>query len=456
VRPPAPARWVHAAGAALASGTLIAASPHLGTTAKLLLALVASALVLDLVRREARDPGSPVPIVCCSAGVLLLAVAVPPRFSQDLWSYAIVGRILAVHHASPYLDSARTFPHDALFGRVGGEWRTGTTPYGPLFVAHSAMVALVAGSHAMLYRLAFQAGAAVAIGIAMLVCWYETRRTSALALIGLHPVVACSVVNGGHNDALVGLGVLLAVIAVRHERFRAGGLFVAAALLVKVTAGFALLPLLAWSWKRGGRRAAGAFAAPCLLALAGMAAIPGFMRSVRHANTSTISSTSIWNIPLRTLPRLLPDLVHPAPYTLVHEALLALLVVLVGATVWSLRGRDPAPGVVTALVGWVAFGAYVLPWYAIWALPTAALHARSRLAALVAVQGALATAAFLIPRSALSDGGVVSVTVRVGVPIAVVALFVWALANRPWRGQTPAAVTIASVRNPASRPISTP
>jgi len=431
VHTPARARWAHAAGAAAASCTLVALAPSLGTSEKLLLAFVASALVLDLVRREARDPGSPVPIVWCSAAVLLVAVAAPPRFSHDLWSYAIVGRILAVHHASPYLHSARTFPHDALFGRVGSEWRSGTTPYGPLFVAHAAAVALVAGSHALLYRLAFQAGAAIAIAIAMFCCWHETRRTSALALLGLHPVVACSVVNGGHNDAFVGLGVLLAVIAVRHERFRTAGWCLAATVLVKATAGLALLPLLAWSWKRGGRRAARAFAAPPLLAFAGMAAIPGFVHSLRRADTSTISRTSIWNIPLRTLPRLVPDLVHPAPYTLVRAGLLALLAVVAVATVWSRRLRDPGAGVVAALSGWVAFGAYVLPWYAIWALPTAALHARSRLAALVAIQGALATAAFLIPRSALSAGGVVTEVVRVGVPLAVVALFVWALTSGP-------------------------
>jgi alpha-1,6-mannosyltransferase len=362
-----------------------------------------------------------------------VAVAAPPRFSHDLWSYAIVGRILAVHHASPYLHSARTFPHDALFRRVGSEWRTGTTPYGPLFVAHAASIAFVAGSHAMLYRLAFQSGAAIAIGAAMLACWCETKRTSALALIGLHPVVACSVVNGGHNDAFVGLGVLLAVIAVRHRRFRAGGWCLVAALLVKATAGLALLPLLAWSWKRGGRHAARALVSPCLLAVAGMAAIPGFVHSLRHANTTTISRTSIWNLPLRTLPHLLPDLIRPAPFTLVRVALLALLLVVVAATVWSRRSRDPAAGVVAALTGWVAFGAYVLPWYAIWALPTAALHAKSRLTALVAIQGALATAAFLIPRSVVSAGGVVTETVRVGVPLAVAALFVWALAGRTVR-----------------------
>jgi hypothetical protein len=84
---------------------------------------------------------------------------------------------------------------------------------------------------------------------------------------------------------------------------------------------------------------------------------------------------------------------------------------------------------VTALTGWVAFGAYVLPWYAIWALPTAALHARSRLTALVALQGALATAAFLVPRSLLSDGGVASAAVRMGVPLVVLALFAWALSG---------------------------
>ena len=69
-------------------------------------------------------------------------------------------------------------------------------------------------------------------------------------LLGLHPVITCSLVNGGHNDAFIGLGVLLAVIATRNERYTRAGLWIAAALLVKATAGLALVPLVVWAWTR--------------------------------------------------------------------------------------------------------------------------------------------------------------------------------------------------------------
>ena len=38
--------------------------------------------------------------------------------------------------------------------------------------------------------------------------WRATRSTAALALVGLHPEVAGSIVNAGHNDAMVALGLL--------------------------------------------------------------------------------------------------------------------------------------------------------------------------------------------------------------------------------------------------------
>ena len=99
------------------------------------------------------------------AVLLLVAVVFPPRFSHDLWSYAIVGRIVAVHHANPYLHPAGAFAADPLLRFVGPAWRRGTTPYGPLFAVQAAAVAIIGGTHPLLYRVAFQGEAAVAIGI---------------------------------------------------------------------------------------------------------------------------------------------------------------------------------------------------------------------------------------------------------------------------------------------------
>lgn len=426
--PEPPARWPQSIAVALLTVIFIAGADTFATAVKVGLVLAASVCALDLVRREARDPGSPVPIACSAAAALTLAVIFPPKFSHDLWSYSIAGRMVAVHHASPYLHAANAFRHDPLYHLVGTEWRTGTTPYGPLFTLYSAAVAFVSGAHPLLYRLAFQGGAAVAMGFALLALWRKTRSTSALALLGLHPLIVSSVVNGGHNDAFIGLGVLLAVLCARRERYVRAGCWITGALLVKATAGLALLPLLMWCWARGGRRAtAQILAAPLLVAAPVMLLTPGMMHSLHTAKTRVITRTSIWNYPLRLLPHVFSPGQHARVEHLVSLAL-AVVVALVVLITWIARhDRDPAPGIVAATAAWLIFSAYVLPWYTVWALPVAALTVRNRMTWLVTIQGVAITAAFAIPRTSLPGRTPLSNTVQLVLPGLLALMFVWAI-----------------------------
>src|SRR5438552_11451849 len=59
------------------------------------------ALLVCLARRPASLPPALVAVVGFGLGVV--AITVPPRQSGDLYSYAMYGRILAVHHANPYV-----------------------------------------------------------------------------------------------------------------------------------------------------------------------------------------------------------------------------------------------------------------------------------------------------------------------------------------------------------------
>jgi alpha-1,6-mannosyltransferase len=394
------------------------------------LVLIAAGCSLDLVRREARNPGSPVPILCTTAALFAIAIVCPPRLSHDLWSYAMVGRLVLVHHANPYLVPPGAYGHDAFTALVAHGYRHTTTPYGPLFTLHAVIVAFVAGSHPLLARLAFQASAAGAMGVALSVVWRATRSTSALALLGLHPVVACADVNGGHNDAFVGLGVLMSVVEVRRGRSARAGWWIAAALLVKVTAGLALLPIVVWVWARGGRVAAQrVVAAPLLVAVPVLILTPGAIVSLLHGQVGVVSRMSIWGLVLRPPALAFRQLPHVTGAVLGPLALV--VVIAVAARIaWRARlMRDVVPAVTAAVAAWLVFGAYVLPWYTVWALAVSALLANSRIKWCVALQGAAMTAAFVIPREAIAAGGLLSSTVRFVVPVALVAMFVWALAG---------------------------
>ena len=240
--------------------------------------------------------------------------------------------------------------------------------------------------------------------------------------------MACTVVNGGHNDALVGLALLLAVIDVRRERYGRAGWWIAAALLVKVTAGLALLPIVAWVWVHGDwvavRRVV---AGPLLVALPVMLVTPGLVSSLGHGQIGVVSRTSIWNLALR-LPALFGPHAPHATGALLGPLAFAVVVGVAVCAAWGTRHRrDPTPGVVAALAAWLVFGGYVLPWYTVWALPVAALVPLDEMTWVVAVQGAAITAAWMIPRSTIGAGGLVSDAVRFVIPLAIAAMFVWAL-----------------------------
>src|SRR5437764_5408667 len=46
--------------------------------------------------------------------LLTVAVALPPRSSRDVWSYAIYGRAVSVHHTSPYTVDPDAFRGDPV------------------------------------------------------------------------------------------------------------------------------------------------------------------------------------------------------------------------------------------------------------------------------------------------------------------------------------------------------
>lgn len=387
--------------------------------------IAAALLVLDLTRREARDPGDPRPIVWSITGLLALAVAMPMRYGTDVWSYSMIGRVVAVHHESPYLHALGHFSHDPLLRFVDPPWRNGTAPYGPMFVLQSAAVAWIAGAHALLYRLAYQLMAAIVVGVTLRLLWQEQRSTAALAMFGLHPVVAGPIVNGGHNDALLALGALGAVLLLRRGRHVAAGTALAASLLIKLTAGLFIIPLCAWVLVQHGVRALGRMLAPIVLvAMPLTLLIPGLLHSARGANQGVITRTSLWNLPLRV--SWFPWHGVP-PERLTSSSLLIVGALVVLVTLLGAFRRDAAPGLVAGNSGWLVAAAYIVPWYSVVPLPTAALHPRSRLCTFVWFQAAAITIAWAMPNDFIARMPKVDWTIRYAVPIAIAAMFVWAL-----------------------------
>ena len=420
-------RWPEALATAACTGFVIVAPKSLTPAIRVAFVLMATAGAIDLSRREARDPGSPLPIACAIAALFGLAVATPPKFATDIWSYTLTGRILAVHHLNPYRVAPVKMASDPLLPLLHHTWRSGTTPYGPVAVLHAASVALIAGTHPLLYRLAFQSSAAAAIGAALYLLWRTTRSTAALALVGLHPEVVGSIVNGGHNDAVIALGLLVIVLLLARGRMGTAGWVFLATVLTKLTLAYATIPIAVWIWHRHGRRALLRFLLPSIVAVPLVAVIPGAVKSMTQANGGVVTRLAIWNVPIHVGWFTFAGL-HASNYSSIG---LVAVAVLISIAAWRERDQlSPARGAAFGVAAWVGLAAYVVPWYTVTGLVVAALRPTGRLARWLAVQGGIITAAFLIPRSALTNSSIVGAAVHLYIPLALTATLAWVVFER--------------------------
>ena len=199
--------------------------------------------------------------------------------------------------------------------------------------------------------------------------WRRTRNPAVLAFVGLHPLLAVSVVNGGHPDALVALGVLAGVLlAIERRPVLAGAAFAFAA-SVNFTALVGAFVLCVWAFRRWSRREVAQFAA----IVVGFGAAPyllasGWLQNA-HEHSQLISRQSIWNAIgnfvgnadlLRTL--------ASNGATIIAGALLVVIAIR-----HTSRGT-PELAIAAGLASFLVASSWVMPWYAFTALPLLALR----------------------------------------------------------------------------------
>ena len=327
-----------------------------------------------------------------AAGLLvLIAVLAPPAGSHDIWSYAVYGRLISVHHVSPFTHVPADFPHDPIVRLVARGWRHTGSVYGPGFVALSAAGTALSGASQLATRLLFQLLEALALGGALMIIWRRTRDPVALAFVGLNPALLL-VVNGAHNDLVVGLALLAGTLLLEDRRPRRAGLVLAAGALVKLVLVLPLGALLLWTWRRHRARdawRAGVTAGIILLAAYLVSGGGAALGPLVHASTQH-SRSSLWQIATRWLADPLgihrPDLFRiEGDAALILAAVIVLLIVLRTPPrgpggVRRGGGRVAAGPLVagSAALVFLLVGAYILPWYSAWTLPVFGLVWYSR------------------------------------------------------------------------------
>ena len=324
------------------------------------------------------------PLLAAIGITLVFAVGTPSNQSGDVYSYAMYGRIVVDHHHNPFSSYPVHFEGDPMRRHVNALWQRTPDIYGLGFTVIMAAFAPMIGESTFLVHFLYQLVATAAVGAMLWLIWKRTRNPAALAFVGLHPLLAISVVNGGHPDALVALGVLAGVMFAIDRRPVAAGVAFALAAAVNFTALVGAAVLCVWALRRWNRRDVGRFAA--LVGVFG--ALPylfmsGWLQNA-HEHSGLISRQSLWNAIgsfvgnadlLRTL--------ASNGATIVAGALLAVI-----AFRHTSRGT-PELAIAAGFASFLIASSWVMPWYAFTALPLLALRRPNLLTWTVALYSSL-------------------------------------------------------------------
>jgi alpha-1,6-mannosyltransferase len=312
--------------------------------------------------------------------VYTLLLLGPPLISQDVFGYLAFARLGVLHSLDPYTHVAAEAPTDAVFPFIG--WPFQHSPYGPLFTLGSyplGSLGLAGGLWALKAVAVVSSLGAVAL-TALAARRMGRSAKLAAVFVGLNPVLLELAVGGAHNDTLVLLVLAgaLALAAGTLPRLRAAAAVLVLGVGVKASAGL-VLPFVVMApraWRERARvvgTAIGAIILLALIAILGFGANAfGFLNALNEqqqliATHSIPAETARW-VGLSDVP------------TWWRDVWVAGFVLVLVLTLWrTARGADWR-----AMAGWATLAlllstAWLLPWYAIWALPLAALGDSRRL-----------------------------------------------------------------------------
>jgi hypothetical protein len=322
----------------------------------------------------------------------VLMVFGPPLLSTDVYSYAVYGRLSAVYHFNPYDYTPYAIKGDTWFPYVGAKWVLVPTAYGPVFTAMSNLLAHLSVSTATLvYKLIAAVSSLVAIaGVAKAAQRLGRDPVQATLFVGLNPVLIVFAVGGGHNDMLMLAALCWAVVALIDHRARTSGGLIVLAAAVKLT-GAILLPFALAARREPARSHQWRMIVGGVLVLLGVGVIstvvfgagPLHLLSTLEVIQSNGGRQSVpgfiaWGLGLGSLS---------------HGVVIALQVMfvltVVGLIVAIRRGRvDWITATGWAVVALLLTSTFLLPWYAVWVLPFAALsNSRALRIAAVALTG---------------------------------------------------------------------
>lgn len=282
----------------------------------------------------------------------------PDVFSDDVTRYRWDGWVIT-HGIDPYAYP----PNDtALRPLAHIDRSTGTmypdtvsfahirTIYPPLANYLSGGIALLAGTHAMRWKVAWLCVIALLAALVLRACWHDPWRSTLFALALASPVVLMQGILDVHYDMVMALLVVLSVIAWRRGSFVASGIILACAVCVKYVALIALPCMLVTLTWRERLQLSGAWIVAMIALFAPVASAQMF-----EAMTSFVAK---W----QTNSLLYTTIVDIVPEPTIRRVLTGLAAVGIGLVWW--RHRHHAPTVIAlSLIAFFLASPVVHAWY---------------------------------------------------------------------------------------------
>lgn len=358
----------------------------------------------------------------------LTLVLLPVLPSDDLFSYALYGRISVLYHLNPLQVTPGQFTGDPFLGHIF--WKDTRSVYGPVWLLASAVITWLAqllgdsvAVYVALYKLlglgCHLANAALIWGILTRIA--PERRLAGTLLYAWNPLPLLEFAGGAHNDALMITLFLLGIWFLTRGQELPALVAWGASIATKYVL-IVLLPLWLWQvaltiiaqqdesiihlWQR--RFIAVAWRGSAVLGTAVILALPFwagpstlealvFSPPALHITNSLMDAVS-W--PLSWLAR---DFIHGPAARADTITVLKALGVLCFLAIWAVQllrraGHDIYGAWSWALVGYLVLASgWFWPWYATWPLAVVALRPLDRLsrAVLVLAGGVLTLYGFL-------------------------------------------------------------
>ncbi len=313
-------------------------------------------------------------------GLHALFLLAPPLLSQDVFSYIAYARLGVEHGLNPYTAAPLAIFGDPVFSFTGS--KGAVSVYGPLFTLPTYALSPL-GVPAAFWALKVVAAAA-SLGVVGVV-WRTAERLGrdpvlpALA-VGLNPLVLVHVVAGAHNEALVVLATMLGVLVFVRGAQPAGSAVATAAAGLKASAGLVVPFLVAAARPRLPAALAAAAVALAVTLTALIAFGPDALDALGVIGSNQERS-SRFSLPYKSAELL--GVVLPGDrfdYRDATRVALALAFAAVaGLQLWrTWRGADPITAAAWATLALLLASAWLVPWYALWLLPLAALASDRR------------------------------------------------------------------------------